>query len=199
MFTKKTIFLLLLLTGISKGQEKSYINDLRIDPKQNGLFLTVRSSSPLKIENLTGWVNENWFYMTVHQAYGDTTALRSTPLVNPVITIENTNAEESTQLALRINGQIENFEFYLSDDKQTIIAALYYPAETVVALMEQNQTAGYSSYKLSSRLRTVFYLTGAALTISGVISGDGSEQGNTELTLGIIILAGTYIYEFCTQ
>ena len=197
--TKKTIILLLLLTGISWGQEKSLINNLRIDPKQNGLFLTLESSAPLNIENITGWVNEDWFYMTVHQAYGDTTTLRSKPLVNPVIAIENTNAEESTQLAFRINGQIENYEFYLSDDKQTIIVALYYPAETVVALMEQNQTAGYSSYKLSSRFLTVFYLTGAALTISGVISGDGSEQRNTELTLGIFILAGTYVYDFFTQ
>ena len=116
--TKKTIILLLLLTGISWGQEKSLINNLRIDPKQNGLFLTLESSALLNIENITGWVNEDWFYMTVHQAYGDTTTLRSTPLVNPVIAIENTNAEESTQLAFRINGRIGNFEFYLSNNKQ---------------------------------------------------------------------------------
>ena len=197
--TKKTIILLLLLTGISWGEEKSLINDLRIDPKHNGLFLTLESSAPLNIENITGWVNEDWFYMTVHQAYGDTTTLRSTPLVNPVIAIENTNAEESTQLAFRINGRIENFEFYLSDDRQTIIVALYYPAETVVALMEQDQSAGFSNYKSDSRLRTVFYFTGIAFTISGVISGDGSDEVNTELALGIIILAGTYIYDLLTQ
>ena len=36
-------------------------------------------------------------------------------------------------------------------------------------------------------------------TISGVISGDGSDEVNTELALGIIILAGTYIYDLLTQ
>ena len=199
IFTKKTIAVLLLLTGMSNGQEKSLLNDLQIDTKQNGLFLTLQSSLPLNIENITGWINEDWFYMTVHQAVGDTITLRSTPLIYPVLAVENANAEESTQLAIRINGKIENFEFYLSDDRKTIIAALYYPAETVVALMEQKQAGGYSSYKLDSRLRTVFYLTGTAFTISGVISGDGSDEMNTELALGIIILAGTYFYDLLTK
>ena len=199
IFTKKTIAVLLLLTGMSNGQEKSLLNDLQIDTKQNGLFLTLQSSLPLNIENITGWINEDWFYMTVHQAVGDTITLRSTPLIYPVLAVENANAEESTQLAIRINGKIENFEFYLSDDRKTIIAALYYPAETVVAFMEQKQAVGYSSYKLDSRLRIVFYLTGTAFTISGVISGDGSDEMNTELALGIIILAGTYIYDLLTQ
>ena len=199
IFTKKTIAVLLLLTGMSNGQEKSLLNDLQIDTKQNGLFLTLQSSLPLNIENITGWINEDWFYMTVHQAVGDTITLRSTPLIYPVLAVENANAEESTQLAIRINGKIENFEFYLSDDRKTIIAALYYPAETVVAFMEQKRAVGYSSYKLDSRLRIVFYLTGTAFTISGVISGDGSDEMNTELALGIIILAGTYFYDLLTQ
>ncbi len=199
MFTTKTIIILLILTGMSNGQDKILLNDLRIDAKQNGLFLTLRSSLPLKIENITGWVNEDWFYMTVHQAQGDTTELRSTQLIHPILAIENTNADESTQLALRIKGKIENYEFYLSDDEQTIIIALYYPAETVVALLERNGPKRISRLKLNSRLRSVFYLTGGALTISGVISGDGSEGGNTELTLGLIILTGTYLYDLLTR
>ena len=199
IFTKKTIAVMLLLTGMSNGQEKSLLNDLHIDTKQNGLFLTLQSSLPLNIENITGWINDDWFYMTVHQAIGDTIALRSTPPIYPVLAVENTNTEESTQLTIRINGRIENFEFYLSDDRQTIIVALYYPAETVVALMEQDQSADFSNYKSDSRLRTVFYFTGIAFTISGVISGDGSDEVNTELALGIIILAGTYIYDLLTQ
>ncbi|MBC8323445.1 MAG: hypothetical protein H8E70_07755 [Candidatus Marinimicrobia bacterium] len=199
MFTAKTAIVLLILIGMSNGQDKILLNDLRIDAKQNGLFLTLRSSLPLKIENITGWVNEDWFYMTVHQAQGDTAELRSTQLIHPILAIENTNADESTQLALRIKGNIENYEFYLSDDEQTIIIALYYPAETVVAFLDQNESIIISRYKLNSRLRSVFYLTGGALTISGVISGDGSEGGNTELTLGLIILTGTYLYDLLTR
>lgn len=198
-FNKKTVIVLFLLINISFGQEKSLLNNLQIEPKQNGLFLTLQSSKPLKIDNIAGWTNEDWFYMTIHKAEGDTISLRTTTINFPVLTIENTNAEESTQLAIRIAGKIENFELYLSDNKQTIIAALYYPAETVLALMEKEQASGLSSYKIDSRLRTVFYLTGFAFTISGIISGDGSDEKNIELSLGMIILAATYIYDLLIQ
>ncbi len=199
MFTTKTVIVLLILTGISNGQDKTLLNDLNIDTKQNGIFLTLQSSLPLRIENITGWVNKDWFYMTVHEAVGDTIELRSTQLIHPILALDNTNAEESTQLALRIKCEIENYEFYLSEDKHTIIIAIYYPAETVVALLEQSESKRISRYKLNSRLLSVFYLTGGALTISGVISGDGYDGKNTELTLGLIILSGTYVYDLLTQ
>jgi len=209
IFTNKTVIVLSILISMSYGQSKILLNNLRIEPKQNGLFLTIQSSSPLKIENIIGWVNDDWFYITVHEAVGDSisiqTAQYSYPVIQtaqysyPVITVENTNAEESTQIALRLHGKIENFEFYLSDNKQTIIAALYYSAESVVALLEEKQLEDYSSYKLNSRLKSVFYLTGGALTISGVISGDGSKGNNTELALGLTILACTYFYDLVTK
>lgn len=199
IFTNKTVIVLSILISMSYGQSKSLINNLRIEPKQNGIFLTIQSSSPLKIENIIGWVNDDWFYITVHEAVGDSISIQTAQYSYPVITVENTNAEESTQIALRLHGKIENFEFYLSDNKQTIIAALYYSAESVVALLEEKQLVDYSSYKLNSRLKSVFYLTGGALTISGVISGDGSKGNNTELALGLTILACTYFYDLVTK
>jgi len=199
ILTNKTVIVLSILISMSYGQSKSLLNNLRIEPKQNGIFLTIQSSSPLKIENIIGWVNDDWFYITVHEAVGDSISIQTAQYSYPVITVENTNAEESTQIALRLHGKIENFEFYLSDNKQTIIAALYYSAESVVALLEEKQLEDYSSYKLNSRLKSVFYLTGGALTISGVISGDGSKGNNTELALGLTILACTYFYDLVTK
>jgi len=199
IFTNKTVIVLSILISMSYGQSKILLNNLRIEPKQNGIFLTIQSSSPLKIENIIGWVNDDWFYITVHEAVGDSISIQTAQYSYPVITVENTNAEESTQIALRLHGKIENFEFYLSDNKQTIIAALYYSAESVVALLEEKQLVDYSSYKLNSRLKSVFYLTGGALTISGVISGDGSKGNNTELALGLTILACTYFYDLVTK
>ena len=199
IFNNKTVIVLSILISMSYGQSKILLNNLRIEPKQNGIFLTIQSSSPLKIENIIGWVNDDWFYITVHEAVGDSISIQTAQYSYPVITVENTNAEESTQIALRLHGKIENFEFYLSDNKQTIIAALYYSAESVVALLEEKQLEDYSSYKLNSRLKSVFYLTGGALTISGVISGDGSKGNNTELALGLTILACTYFYDLVTK
>ena len=69
----------------------------------------------------------------------------------------------------------------------------------MVALLEEKQLEDYSSYKLNSRLKSVFYPTGRALTNCGVISGDGSKGNNTELALGLTILACTYFYDLVTK
>jgi len=199
IFINKTVIVLSILISMSFGQSKSLLNNLRIEPKQNGLFLTIQSSSTLNIKNITGWVNDDWFYMTVHEAIGDSISIQSAQYSYPVITVENTNAEESTQIALRLQGNIENYEFYLSENKQTIIVALYYSAESVVALLEEKQIENQSNFTLNSRFKSVLYLAGGALTISGVISGDGSDGKNQELTLGLFILACTFFYNFVTK
>jgi|TARA_B100001079_G_scaffold178723_1_gene153581 hypothetical protein len=193
-FTKITIILCFLLNGQSYGQGTIELENLNIDAKQNGLFLAIHSSGSLSMEKITGWVNGDWFYMTVHEAQGDSAEICSAPYSFPVLEIDNTNTEESTQLAIRVSGQIENFELYLSEDKHTIIAALYYPAETVIALMEKTEKGAPPPYSLNSRIINVLYLTGTALTISGVISGDGSDN-NTELVLGLSVLTCTYLYD----
>lgn len=194
-FTKITFIFSFLLIGETFGNSRVELSNLRIDEKQNGLFLMIDSSHPLSMEKITGWVNEKWFYMTVHKAIGDSSNICSTPFSYPVLDIDNTNTDESTQLAIRISGNIENFEMYLSEDKHTLIAALYYPADTVIALMESNENEGPPPYSLNARLRNVLYLTGSALAISGVISGDGSNGKNTELFLGLAILVCTYFYD----
>lgn len=193
-FTKITFFFWFLLNVQIFGQDQNELTNLRIEAKQNGLFLTVDSSKPLSIENITGWVNEDWFYMTVHQATGDSVDICSTPFSPPIMDIDNTNTDESTQIAIRINGQVENFELYLSENDQTIIAALYYPAETILAMVENEENELSTNITLSSKLKHVLFLLGGALTISGVISGDGSNDGQMELILGLAILVGTHIY-----
>ena len=41
MFTTKTVIVLLILIGMSNGQDKTLLNDLRIDVKQNGCFFNI--------------------------------------------------------------------------------------------------------------------------------------------------------------
>ncbi len=59
--------------------------------------------------------------------------------------------------------------------------------------------ADYGQYqaklKLRNRLINVSYFTGAALSISGILSGDGSSSENVELSLGLILLLLTYLYD----
>ena len=178
------------------AQDKAVIQDLDIKLKQNGLFLTLEASEPLKREYIAGWFNEDWFYITILNAIGDSSQLSSTHFSYPVLEVQNSNTAESIQLAIRIKGHIENFEFYLSNNNQTLLIALYYPAETVIAMLNEADNEQYQAkLKLKNRLINMSYFAGAALSISGILSGDGSSSGNQELSIGLIILILTYLYD----
>ncbi len=196
IFNKKTNILILLFICSLPAQDKAMIQNLDIDIKQNGLFLTLHASEPLKREYITGWINEDWFYITIHNAMGDSTQLSSTNFSYPVLEVQNSNTAESIQLAIRIRGHIEQFEFYLSNNDRTLLAALYYPAETVIAMLDKKESKDYQAkLKLKNRLINMSYFAGAALSVSGILSGDGSSSGNLELSLGLIILIVTYLFD----
>ncbi len=196
IFNKKTNIILLLLMCSLPAQDKAVIQNLDIKIKQNGLFLTLEASKPLKREYITGWFNEDWFYITILNAIGDSSQLSSTRFSYPVLKVQNSNTAESIQLAVRVKGNIENFEFYLSNNDRTLLAALYYPAETVIAMLNEADNEQYQAkLKLKNRLINMSYFAGAALSISGILSGDGSSSGNQELSIGLIILILTYLYD----
>ncbi len=195
MLNKKTIALIFLLT-FTPGQEKALISNVNIDLKQNGLFLLLNSTTALKMENITGWVKDGWFYLTIHNAWGDTINIESIPIAYPILDVQLTNQPESTQLAIQFKGQIDNYELYLTNDDQTLLVALYYPFEVVVAMIEaENAEQGRSTYSLQQRAINVAYLTGVALTFSGIIARDGNDSGKTEMVLGLIILGLSYFID----
>lgn len=172
------------------------IQDLDINIKHNGLFLTLHASEPIDPKNITGWLNEDWFYITIYNAIGDSIQLSSTHFSYPVLEVQNSNTAESSQLAIRIKGHVEQFEFYFSNNDRTVSAALYYPAETVVAMLNEADYEHYQTkLKLKNRLINVSYFAGVALSISGILSGDGSSSENVELSLGLIILILTYLFD----
>ncbi|MCH7613854.1 MAG: hypothetical protein IIB45_10915 [Candidatus Marinimicrobia bacterium] len=196
IFKKKTYIIFLPLICSLSAQEKVMIQDLDIDIKQNGLFLTLHASEPLNREFITGWLNEDWFYITIHNAIGDSIQLSSTHFSYPVLEVQNSSTAESIQLAIRIKEHIEHFEFYFSNNDRTVLAALYYPAETVLAMIDEADDEHYQSkLALRNRLINVSYFAGAALSISGILSGDGSSSNNIELSLGLIILILTYLID----
>ena len=58
-------FILILSITILQAQS-TWISDLIISDKKNGVFIKVRSNTPLKPTQVTGWFNEStsWYYMT---------------------------------------------------------------------------------------------------------------------------------------
>lgn len=190
MFVKKTLIMLFTLMAFPDAGEIIELHNLQIDIKQNGLFLTMDLTESIPLEHFTGWIKDDWFYMTILNARSDSIEFNSFPAAEPIVNLSNYNTEESTQIAMQLTQPLENFEFYLSEDERTIIVALYYPAESVLAMIDQKQIKVEST---DQRLKNVLWFTGTALTISGIISGDGSPSGKIELFIGLLLLAGAYM------
>ena len=78
-------FILLLSLTILRSQS-IWIQDIDISTKKNGIFIKVRSDKPLTPDHVSGWFNEStsWYYMTLHEANGDTARLEKARLTYPV-------------------------------------------------------------------------------------------------------------------
>jgi hypothetical protein len=192
------------------AQQTPVFNEMTIDSKMNGAFITLFSTAPVLEQNVTGWHTETgWFYVTILNAVTDSTRIGDVRLTDHVSDIEITNYPESTQLAFKIENEVESFDIYTSDSPAGLLLSLRFPLEEVIAALEQekeemilNDTETVAlddieEQKLYRRLRAAMYLTGASLAISGALMED-NEHVNApkwEMSVGIGLVTSTYLYD----
>ena len=187
------------LSFISIYSQTSKITSIDIASKMNGVSIKIHSDLILKPSQVTGWFNEStsWYYMTIHQAEGDTAFLELTKLANPIKEVEVIKAGESLQIGFRMKVPVENYEFYFSDLKPELMAALRFPLSDILASLESDQSDLKNSLIYKSRNKPmwvkVFYFAGIGLTSSGLIAGE--KQKGWETPIGIGMIAVAYIYE----
>jgi len=197
------------------AQTKSIITHLNIENKKNGAFVKIFTTSPVNPKHITGWNGDDgWFYITVLGAIADSGRVVNSEIKYPVSQIQVFNAEESTQLALKINATIENFEFYQSKSPPEILVSLRFPINEIATVLEQERENMRSVEYVTTidgkietdervpipdqykRIRASLYLTGASLTIAGVaLQSNKSEKFSWEIPAGLAIIAGTFIYD----
>ena len=75
--------LIFLLTFISINSQSVKIKSIDIASKMNGVSIKIYSDLILKPNQVAGWFNEStsWYYMTIHQAEGDTASLELTKII----------------------------------------------------------------------------------------------------------------------
>ena len=162
-------FILILSITILQAQS-TWISDLIISDKKNGVFIKVRSNTPLKPTQVTGWFNEStsWYYMTLHQTNGDTAHLESSKLSYPVTHIECVKAGESLQIGFKMAKPVEEFEFYYANNPPELLASLRFPLSDVLVAMEQERPNTSPFQTQSSIQRPLWvkavYFIGAGLT-----------------------------------
>ena len=187
------------------GQSKPEISDLTMDVKQNGIFIKLKTTVPVDLQNITGWATESgWFYITVLGAISDSVSITHSQYKFPITNIQTANSTESTQIALQFQREIESFEFYQSDVPPEILLSLRFPVDEIFVQAEKGNISkqiskfGFQKTNKSrqyKRIRTGLYLVGTSLTVAGTMDMDNKNEMSWELPAGLSILAGTYFFD----
>lgn len=179
--------------------QKVEINTIDIASKKNGVSIKIRSNININPSQLTGWFNESnsWFYMTIHQGYGNIAYLESIKLDYPIKEIEILNIGESLQIGFKMNIPVENFEFYHTDTPPELLAALRFPLADIIAYIQPETQEIKNNLIIKTKNKPIWikasYFIGIGLATSGLIAN--KNQKSWEVPIGLSITALAYIYE----
>ena len=85
------------------------IKNIEVDSKNNGTVIQLDSNKKVNLEDVTAWYSSEWFYMTIYGANAD--GLSLTNYENESLkSVEVSNSDESTQIAVQLLSEIESFE-----------------------------------------------------------------------------------------
>ena len=107
------LFLFFCTPVLSQNQT---IKKLNVESKNNGTVIMLESNKKLNLENITAWYSSDWFYITIYNAESDSLTM-SNYKNDSLKSVEISNAEESTQIALQVNENIESFEIDIPQRK----------------------------------------------------------------------------------
>ena len=107
------LFLFFCTPVLSQNQT---IKKLHVESKNNGTVIMLESNKKLNLENITAWYSSDWFYITIYNAESDSLTM-SNYKNDSLKSVEISNAEESTQIALQVNENIESFEIDIPQRK----------------------------------------------------------------------------------
>ena len=107
------LFLFFCTPVLSQNQT---IKKLYVESKNNGTVIMLESNKKLNLENITAWYSSDWFYITIYNAESDSLTM-SNYKNDSLKSVEISNAEESTQIALQVNENIESFEIDITQRK----------------------------------------------------------------------------------
>ena len=125
------------------------IKNLEIESKNNGTVIQLDSNKKVNLEDVTAWYSSEWFYMTIYDANADSLSLANYKN-NSLKSIEVSNSDESTQIAVQLFSEIESFEintpkrktlqFFLRNSQSVAKDSISDENEIDVVVIEENIT-----------------------------------------------------------
>ena len=80
-----------------------------------------------------------WFYLTVFNTKGDSAKIKPDIIPKEIKELQIIDIKESTQIGIKINEPIENYNFIYNDYDQSITANLFYSTEYFAKQETKNQ------------------------------------------------------------
>ena len=116
------IFASLVVSGVAA----SVLEDIRYDPKSNGIMLSIDYSEPVPDDNIIGWKSDrNWLYITLLGVKYES-QIQPTPDPNNLIKeLVIDSFDESVQIAILLTKKIHWYDIINSDVSSSAVVFIH--------------------------------------------------------------------------
>lgn len=169
------------------------INKLNIESKNNGTVILLDSNKKFNLDNITAWYSSEWFYITIYDATSDSLTIsdyKNDSLKN----IEISNTEESTQIAIQLNNNIESFEIdvpkrksikFLLRNSQIISKNKISEDSSISSLViDENDS---NEFEVTNNQQTDIKFNSELLVLVGLLISGSDITNNTTFLLGSLL------------
>ena len=177
--------------------EKTYLNDIIINSKTNGLVLEFVTDASVSDEYMSGWNSENgWFYITLFEFDGDSLEFYPKIIPREISNFQAIKLDKSIQIGIKTSKKIDYFEYQTLKGTKSLMATLHYPREVLAGINIDNPTRPINSYKKNIySIKKWLYLTGITITATSFIHNDSDDFINIQTMIGSGIVTVTLILD----
>ena len=172
------------------------LESVTIKSKTNGILVFLKVDSLPDAQNLTGWQSQNdWFYITLYQCRMMKSKQLLKEIDSNILDFEMIENEESLQLGIKSKESIEQFNFSLNPNTNTITASLHFSTKYFAnknkdeIILNPSQNTG-----LSRGTKTWLNVSGIGLTISGILKEE-KVSNNPQTIAGLSIVLTTFLLD----
>ena len=176
--------------------EYSTLESINVNSKTNGILVSLKMDSLPNEKNLTGWQSKNdWFYITLYQCRIMKSKQILKEIDSNILDFEIIENEESLQLGIKSRESIEQFNFSLNPNTNTITTSLHFSTKFFAnknkdeVVVNHNQDTG-----LSRGTRTWLNISGIGLTLSGILKEE-KVFNNPQTIVGVSIVVATFLLD----
>ena len=176
--------------------EYSTLESVNIDSKTNGILVFLTMDSLPDAKNLTGWQSKNdWFYITLYKCRMIKSKQLLKKIDSNILDFEMIENEESLQLGIKSRESIEQFNFSLNPNTNTITASLHFSTKYFAnknkdeIILNHIQNTG-----LSRGTKTWLNVSGIGLTLSGILKEE-KVSNNPQTIAGLSIVVATFLLD----